>query len=223
MTEETGFSEGKCWYCGLITTGHFCQSCHKIQPIEKNITYFSFFNLPRHFHINLVALEENFYKLSKKFHPDFFFQASETERQYSMEKSSMLNDAYRSLKDSFKRANYLLALEGIKDIGQKTPSDLLAEVFELNEQIEELRYAKQAKDSKQISTLKAQVLEMEQTLKTRSDKLQDKLNQIFLEFDKLPNSASELEKQPILTQAVETLSEMKYINNLIDSIEEELD
>ncbi len=223
MTENIDFLDEKCWHCGSTTIEHFCQSCNRIQPIRKNTTYFSFFNLPKHFHVSLATLEKDFYQLSRKFHPDFFFQASEKEREYSVQKSSMLNDAYRTLKDPLKRANYLLVLEGIKETGQKTPPDLLAEVFELNEQIEELRAAKQAKDSKQVTSLKTQVLEMQEMLENRLSNLQSKLNKTFLEWDNLPDSASELNKKPILTQAVELLSEIKYISNLVDNIQEELD
>ena len=56
--------------------------------------------------------------------------------------SSALNDAYRTLKDPIKRAQYLLGLEGF-DIGEQrskdVPPELLEEVFELNMALEEMR------------------------------------------------------------------------------------
>jgi len=56
---------------------------------------------------------------------------------------ALLNDAYRALRDTLQRTEYLLRLEGLK-IGKSTPArqecrppaacDLLEEVFELNMQ-----------------------------------------------------------------------------------------
>ena len=60
-----------------------------------------------------------------------------------MEQTSLLNDAYRTLKDPISRTEYLLRLEGVTLADEKspakTPPELLAEVFELNMQLEEMR------------------------------------------------------------------------------------
>ena len=59
--------------------------------------------------------------------------------------SSALNDAYRTLKDPVRRAEYILSTEGF-DIGEQrskdVPPELLEEVFELNESLDELREAR---------------------------------------------------------------------------------
>src|SRR6202142_4682565 len=69
-------------------------------------------------------------------------QKPEAERQRALDMSSALNDAYRTLKDPVKRAQYLLTLEGF-DIGEQrskdVPPELLEEVFELNMALEEMR------------------------------------------------------------------------------------
>jgi len=75
---------------------------------------FSFFGLPRKLNLNVTALERDFYALSRKLHPDLYAQSSEAEqRQWSLEKSSQLNDAYRTLKDPIARTEYLLRLQGV--------------------------------------------------------------------------------------------------------------
>jgi molecular chaperone HscB len=106
-----------------------------------------------------AALEKEFYALSRRLHPDLFAQANPEERAFSLEQSSMLNDAYRTLKDPIKRTEYLLRLEGVeleeqsKQATEKAratgelkkqvvPPDLLEEVFELNMHLEELRTQK---------------------------------------------------------------------------------
>src|ERR1700757_1049817 len=69
-------------------------------------------------------------------------QKPEAEQQRALDQSSALNDAYRTLKDRVKRAQYMLSLEGF-DIGEQrskdVPPELLEEVFELNMALEEMR------------------------------------------------------------------------------------
>jgi molecular chaperone HscB len=213
-------NEYTCWNCGAQNSGHFCPACQRIQPIEPGTDYFTFFQLPRRFNIDTAQLETQFYDLSRKFHPDFFFNAGESERQYSMDRSSKLNDAYRTLKDPLKRARYLLELEGVK-IGQsKAPQDLLAEVFELNEEMEELRAAKRKHADHEVEQLKRRIQEMEDLLKGRNDELNRGLREAFDKWDTLsPASAN---RRPVLDEVNELLMNMSYINNLIDDIEEEL-
>ncbi len=72
---------------------------------------------------------------------------AEDEREFSLERSSQLNDAYRTLRDPLSRVEYLLARAGMRNEGQtkqQAPPELLEEVFELNESLDELRAARQA-------------------------------------------------------------------------------
>jgi molecular chaperone HscB len=114
-------------------------------------TYFEIFGLPRKLTIDTASLERDFYKLSRKLHPDLYARKSAEEQAWSLRQSSLLNDAYRTLKDPVARTAYLLKLEGmrIEDENSETrdsqtkqnrvPADLLEEVFELNMQLEEMR------------------------------------------------------------------------------------
>ena len=93
----------------------------------------------------MADLEQRFHSLSWKLHPDNFVRASEDERQLSLDRSSQLNDAYRTLRDPVARVEYLLGLAGMRKEGQKkqqAPPELLEEVFELNESLDELRDAR---------------------------------------------------------------------------------
>ena len=135
-----------CWNCSAATGGaHFCPACGKIQPLPRGADYFAFFGLPRKLAIDLADLEQRFHSLSWKLHPDNFVRASEDERQLSLDRSSQLNDAYRTLRDPVARVEYLLGLAGMRKEGQKkqqAPPELLEEVFELNESLDELREAR---------------------------------------------------------------------------------
>jgi molecular chaperone HscB len=114
-------------------------------------TYFEMFRLPRKLAIDTVALERDFYKLSRQLHRDLYARKSAEEQAWSLGQSSLLNDAYRTLKDPVARTAYLLKLEGIRMEDEnaenrdprtkqnRVPADLLEEVFELNMQLEEMR------------------------------------------------------------------------------------
>jgi molecular chaperone HscB len=102
--------------------------------------YFEFLELPRSLAIDPRDLEKRFYALSRQLHPDLYARKSPAEREYALEASAILNDAYRALKDPISRALYLLKLEGF-DIGEQgtkdVPPELLEEIFELNMALEE--------------------------------------------------------------------------------------
>src|SRR5512143_301498 len=140
-----------CWSCGDMRAAHFCNSCGKLQPALPT-DYFTFFGLPKKLNVDTAALEREFYKLSRKLHPDLYARSTGQEQVWSLEKSSQLNDAYRTLRDPISRTQYLLKLEGVQleeqskaatDKARQTgeekkqviPPELLEEVFELNMQL----------------------------------------------------------------------------------------
>src|SRR6202158_6335266 len=126
--------------------------------------YFNFFSLPRKLHLDTAALEKTFYAMSRRLHPDRFASKPLAEQEAALAQSSLLNDAYRTLKDPILRTQYLLTLEGVEleeqskaateaaratgtQKKQVVPPELLEEVFELNMQLAEMRAAKQMGES----------------------------------------------------------------------------
>src|SRR5262249_29780480 len=109
LPEETH----SCWSCGAMRAAHFCESCGKVQP-PAPVGYFAFFGLPPKLNLDVAKLEKDFYQLSRRLHPDVSVRAGDQEQEWSLEQSSMLNDAYRTLRDPIKRTQYLLRLEGIE-------------------------------------------------------------------------------------------------------------
>ena len=108
-----GGATSTCWSCGTMRAEHFCSACGKVQP-PVPVDYFTFFGLPRKLNVDIAQLEREFYQLSRKLHPDLYSRADKREQEWSLEQSSLLNDAYRTLKDSIKRTQYLLRLEGVE-------------------------------------------------------------------------------------------------------------
>src|ERR1700679_561517 len=191
-----------CWSCGTMRAVHFCRSCGKVQP-PTPVDYFTFFGFPRKLNLDSATLEKEFYALSRRLHPDVFGQANDQERAWSLEQSSMLNDAYRALKDPIKRTEYLLRLGGIeleeqsKQATEKAraagelkkqvvPPDLLEEVFELNMHLEELRMQKKMGEAD--PTLLEEIGKAKLSLEEKHDAL---LNELKTEWKKWDESVEE--------------------------------
>src|ERR1700756_2392966 len=77
-------------------------------------SYFALFDLSRRLAIDTAEWERSFYRLSRKLHPDLYARKSPQEQAWSLRQSSLLNDAYRTLKDPVTRTAYLLKLEGLR-------------------------------------------------------------------------------------------------------------
>ncbi|MGB5446938.1 MAG: co-chaperone HscB [Psychromonas sp.] len=88
------------------------------------MNYFELFSLPMTFSIDQKLLSVTYRELQKQFHPDKFVMQSDSQRLAAMQKSTEINDAYQTLKNSCLRAQYLLLLAGV-DIAleQKTLQD----------------------------------------------------------------------------------------------------
>src|ERR1700760_1732208 len=86
---------------------------NSIEP-DAEQTYFAMFDLPRKLSMDVAALERDFYRLSRRLHPDLFARKSAEEQAWSLRQSSLLNDAYRALKDPIARTAYLLKIEGMR-------------------------------------------------------------------------------------------------------------
>jgi molecular chaperone HscB len=230
-----------CWSCGQTASQHFCAACGKIQPVQ-NVDYFAMFGLPRKLHIDMAALEREFYRLSRKLHPDLFARATAREQEWSTGKTSQLNDAYRALKDPIARTTYLLELEGVKleeqsrnatdsarlsgaEKKQVVPPDLLEEVFELNMQLEEMRMNKQmGEDDPNITRdLQAAKQKFEQKMNDLTSELQRNWN----EWDALiPRGEAEPQDRQsrvrVRDQMVDLLNRRSYIRNLLRDVNEAL-
>lgn len=215
---------GACVYCGAQSNGtHFCSECKRILPVGEGQDYFSFFGLPRKLRIDESELGRLFYALSRQFHPDYFMSASAPERQASMDRSSMLNDAYRTLRDRIGRVTYLLTLEGYKEAEKKAPPDLLEEVFELNMQIEELKAAKKMGDEDEVAEARQGLGEALAGLREKLSALDERLLALFEDWDSaLDRSAAIDEKKALLDRMSELLSHRSYVRHLVTSIQEEL-
>ena len=133
-----------CWSCERAADaapgGLTCSACGALLPPDAKTSYFSVFGVEPRFDLNLDALEARFRELSRKLHPDRFARADPRARRASLQRSVQLNEAWRALKDPFKRAEYLLSLSGIS-LAKEVPPALLMETLELREELGDARAA----------------------------------------------------------------------------------
>tara|TARA_B100000989_G_C19513026_1_gene460127 strand:- start:1521 stop:2114 length:594 start_codon:yes stop_codon:yes gene_type:complete len=182
-------SKIKCWNCSHTYEkfSFFCSECNIIQkPVDFDS--FRLFSLGYKFSINLKKLEDDYYILQKKLHPDKFINSSEKELLYAQIHSSNLNNAYNVLVNQVSRSNELLKCKGEINKEHETFNDLevLNEVLDLQEVAENINCQEQkVKLTRKINKL----------IGVNIKKLNDSfIKNQFLEAKKLTVKISYLEK-----------------------------
>ena len=233
-----------CWSCGTMRATHFCEACGKVQP-PAPVDYFAFFGLPRKLNIDVSALDKDFYDLSRKLHPDLNARAGSQEQEWSLQQTSLLNDAHRTLKDPITRTQYLLKLEGVeleeqsksateqaRSSGQTkkqiVPPDLLEEVFELNMQLEELRAQKKmggGDDAALVEEIGRHKLELEEKHEALLRQLQQewKMWDGMIQRQQNGQPVSEEERKQERGKLLDLLNRRNYIRNLVTVVGEALE
>jgi len=107
---------------------------------------FSIFGVECQYKLDRDELERAYLQLSQQHHPDRFSAADTRTQRVAMERSSLINAAYRILRDPVRRAEYLVKLGGIDldstDPETGAPHPDQAFLIEMIEQRERLADAK---------------------------------------------------------------------------------
>ena len=219
-----------CWSCSVAHNDLtlFCPHCSKIQPPLVG-DYFTVFSLKPHLNLDLTALEQEFHRLSRKLHPDRFARATESEKEWSLADTALLNDAYRTLKDPIRRTEYLLKLHGA-EIGEehagkdrtnmqdpsRVPADLLEEVFDLNMQLEEMRMGR--KMGEVDPDLQSSLTDAKKKFDTMQAAVDDDLHAQWNAWDEGDAAAREQAQKAM----VALLDRRRYLSNLVRDVNEVL-
>ncbi len=200
--------------------------------------FFTFFSLPRKLALDVPALEKQFYVLSRKLHPDRFAAKPVAEQEAALAQSSLLNDAYRTLKEPIQRTQYLLTLEGVEleeqskaateaartsGVAKKqiVPPDLLEEAFELNMQLEEMRMAK--KMGEDDPQLRKDLLAAKQTFDAKMADTQADLEALWNKWDAATDANDPTAKDAAKDAMVALLNRRSYLRNLVRDVNEALE
>jgi molecular chaperone HscB len=201
------------------------------------MNYFEFFDLPRELTLDVVALEKQFYTMSRRLHPDRFASKPLAEQEAALAQSSLLNNAYRTLKDPILRTQYLLKLEGVEleeqskaateaaratgtEKKQVVPSELLEEVFELNMQLQEMRAANQMGEDE--PELRRDLMTAKDAFDAKMLETQAELEGLWSAWDAGVDAGDEAEKTRAKDAMVELLNKRSYLRNLVRDVNEAL-
>jgi molecular chaperone HscB len=130
-------------------------------------SYFELFGLPARYSLDKESLEKAYRDIQSRVHPDRFAHAGDAERRASLQWTTRVNEAYRTLKDPVQRGKHLLELQGV-DVAFETntqmPTDFLLQQLEVRE---ELEAAVQKKDPSTLDGLRKQLVGQKHVLESQ--------------------------------------------------------
>ncbi|HEU4634954.1 MAG TPA: Fe-S protein assembly co-chaperone HscB [Edaphobacter sp.] len=202
------------------------------------MNFFEVFGLPEKLRIDTAALEKQFYTLSRKLHPDRFAARPAAEQEEALRQSSLLNDAYRTLKDPILRTQYLLKLKGVEfeeqsraatdaarqagaEKKQIVPPELLEEVFELNMQLQEMRMARQMGEDE--PELRRDLMTAKDAFDARMVETQAELEDLWEQWDRAVDERDDAAKESARDAMVHLLNRRNYLRNLVRDVNEALE
>jgi molecular chaperone HscB len=156
--------------------------------------HFERLGLPRRFSLDTAALEREYLARSRALHPDYHQLKSTAEQAASVELTAALNEGYSTLKDPFRRAEFLLKLDGGPTASEmkEMPAAFLEEMLDLRMEIAEL-----APDS-------PEAVAMEKRLVDRRNEMLNRVGELL----EGSSPSRQIESRRLLNAT-------KYINNLI--------
>jgi molecular chaperone HscB len=101
------------------------------------MNYFELFELPVSLRVDKSSLAKKYFELQKKYHPDFYTNADETDQKDSLEMSATINKGLKVLQQPDETIKYVLQLKGLLEEEEKyqLPPDFLMEMMEMNEKL----------------------------------------------------------------------------------------
>jgi len=200
--------------------------------------YFAVFVLPRHLNLDLPALERDFYAQSRKLHPDRFASKPAAAQEAALAQSSLLNDAYRTLRDPIARTQHLLSLVGVEleeqsksateaartsgaEKKQIVPPELLEEVFDLNMQLMEMKAAKEFGEAGADDVDPGLRRDLEAAAASFNEKMsatQRELEALWTRWDGALDANDEAAMEATKDALVALLNKRTYLRNLVRDV-----
>ena len=125
------------------------------------MTYFELFDIPVQLKVDVAALSKKFFALSKKYHPDYFARESGAAQAEALEKSALLNKAWKTFQNQDATIKYVLQEKGFLEEEEKyeLPPAFLMEVLEINEQLMDIDEKNIRKLESRINQLQSEIYE----------------------------------------------------------------
>lgn len=195
----------RCTTCQVLEQAPLaCTDCHDLLAHVQGADYFELFGLPRRFELDEKELARKYLAISRNIHPDRFAGAGDEMQSFALRASAAINRAHEVLSSPHLRAEYLLETAGGKSAAQdkSVPSDLLAQVMEMREEIEE---AKSNNENERLAGIR----------RTIEDRLSGTQSRIAALCVHLSDDGARSEKNELRQQ----LNAVKYLENLLAQLD----
>jgi molecular chaperone HscB len=206
-----------------------CAECGS--PMGLALDLFAALGLPRKLTLDASRLEQVYHDLGRRIHPDRFANGAASLRDASLRGTALLTRAYRTLRDPVSRGLYWLELNGHKlaENNKNVPADLAAMVFEVQEQLDDLRNARGGNSGK-AERLRVEVDERRIELHRMIEQAQNELAQNFARWDARSAADAYVNQtdrdatlDALVMELKAILSKIAYLRTLIRDIDRELD
>ncbi|KNC83333.1 hypothetical protein SARC_04428 [Sphaeroforma arctica JP610] len=137
----------KCWVCGhareqvpqRFLDEITCEKCHTLQPPHPEYNYYDLFDKAPTFNVNVKNLQSQYRRSQTLLHPDKWSMSTPEQKRNAAQQSSLLNKAFRTLRDPLQRGLYLLKLRGMpmEEGTDNNDPAFLMEIMDINEAIED--------------------------------------------------------------------------------------
>ncbi len=191
-----------------------CESCGTPIPVELDC--FAALGLPRKLLIDTQSLEKTYHELGRRIHPDRFAASAVKVRDASLRATALLTRSYRTLRDPVSRGLYWLELNGEKlgEDNKQVPPELAATVFEVQEQLADLRGAR----GDAAIELRGEIEQRRGELGRVMDEMRAELEQNFAAWD-----AGRTQSEHLTRELKAILSKIAYLRTLIRDVDRELE
>lgn len=162
------------------------------------INYFTLFSMEEKYFINKNELEEKYFKLSMKFHPDRLVGKNEKEKMQILSHSADINSGYGILSDDVERATHLMEIRGLR-VNQETENTVQPSHALLTEQME----------------LRERASEIESGLENKAELF----SHVDAEFKGAQKDFDQLYNEKNFIEAAEIVIKMKYLDKLRNELD----
>lgn len=204
--------DGACWRCDeRVGLSPACTSCQAPQPLGADVDHYDLLGVERSLVVDPAVLERRYHDLARTVHPDRHQLGDARGVELAVQATAALNRAYRTLRDPIARGRYWLAQHGMPlgEDNNRVPPGLAALVFDVQEQLEELRGAPES------AGVRAAVETVRAELKARLDAELTALEARYQEWQAPTDEAT-------LAELKGRLTEIAYLKTLLGDVEQAL-
>ena len=171
--------------------------------------FFEIFDVPVSTELDLSKISEVNRELQKNTHPDRFAHSSEQERRVAMQQTSVINEAFHTLKDPISRIQYMLKLKGV-DMDSETDTSMdgefLMQQMEFRESIANVRNLAEPLDE----------------LDKMAQKTKQQVSELMMSFAEYYDASALDDAREIVRKMQFLIKAKKEINEISEQLEDEM-